>query len=105
MSPDQYASNPVVQRLISAAEGIAKLLPNAAKYFTVAPTEFRGLTMFIGDNADVVIGLRIFDDDGQPVVIWGSGNDPLQALINLDQRVSTGNWKPDLPKPKVTGKK
>lgn len=51
--------------------------------------------MFIGDDADIVCGLRGYSDDGTPTILWASGTDPFLALKNCDDRLSQGAWKPD----------
>lgn len=95
MSPDNWKSNPIVVRLVKTTSGITEALPNVAKILLADDSQFRGLSMFIGDNADVVIGFRIFGDDGTPEVLWSSGNSVLEALINLDKAVGSGNFKVD----------
>lgn len=95
MSPDNWKSNPVVKRLIQTSTDFTSALPSLGKHMLAEDMSFRGLTMFIGDTADVVVGYRAFDDDGTPVVMWSSGSSVLEALINIDKAVGTGNFKVD----------
>lgn len=98
MSPDQYAFTKELKAQLKRAEGFQKMFPNFAEYMLMYIADFRGITMFIGDNAEYVVGFRIFDGDGAPVVCWGSGTDPFSALINTDIRVGQGSFRPDPPK-------
>jgi len=91
---DQYHS-PYVARLIQGATGLSQGFPHLSSYLTEPEYGFRGLTMFLGDTADVVVGLRIFGDDGTPMVMWSSGDDALMALINLDKAVRNSDFKVD----------
>ena len=95
MSPDQYKSHPFVKRLIQTTQGLTQALPHVARYLTDPQVDFRGLTMFQGDNAEFVVGLRSYDVDGAPSVCWSSGDDPLFALINLDKAIGDGRFYPD----------
>lgn len=85
MSPDQYANNPFVQQLIKVNANFTTAFPNISRHMIRNIGDFRGLTMFLGDTAEFVVGLRTFSDDGTPMVCWSSGFDPIMALINLDK--------------------
>lgn len=85
MSPDQYASNPFVQRLIDVNQHFTASFPNISRHMLRNTEDFRGLTMFLGDTAEYVVGLRTFSPDGTPMVCWSSGFDPIMALLNLDK--------------------
>ena len=95
MSPDNYKRNPLVKQLIASSEGIASAFPHLARFLVREPESFRGLSMFIGDTADIVVGLRTFSDDGTPMILWSSGADPMFALINLNKACGAGNFKVD----------
>lgn len=100
MSPDQYKNNPVVQRLIRTSGNLNAAFPSIAKYIVNYPEDFRGLTMFLGDTAEIVVGLRVFGEDGAPEVCWSSGNTPIEALMNLDSGIGNGKFRDDPPKDK-----
>ena len=95
MSPDNHHRSPFVLRLQAATSALVGGFPHLALYLVDRPADCRGLTMFLGDTAEWVVGLRIFSDDGSPEVLWSSGDDPLIALINLDKAVGRGNFKVD----------
>ena len=95
MSPDNYSKNPFVQRLLKADSGFSQAFPSLAQFMFRQPADFRGLTMFLGDSADVVVGLRAFDSDGSPTICWSSGEDVLIALVNLDKAVGEGRFRVD----------
>lgn len=95
MSPDNYATHPFVVRHKQAVTGFAQAFPNLSAYFLSRSSDFRGLTMFLGDTAEFVVGLRAFNSDGAPVIMWSSGEDPLMAFINLDKQVASGSFRID----------
>lgn len=88
MSPDQYKSHPFVKRMVEAATAIEKAFPQLAHYLIHSDRDLRGFTMFQGDKADYVIGLRCWDSDGSPIVCWSSGDDPLLAFLNLEKALA-----------------
>jgi len=95
MSPDNWKKNPYVQRPVTVSAGLSASLPHVAPYLVEPDSDFRGLTLFIGDTAEFVVGLRRFSDDGSPEVMWSSGYSVVEALINLDRAVSSGKWRED----------
>lgn len=99
MSPDNWYSNPSVVRLIDASKGLVMAFPDLGYLLASAPDEVRGLSLFLGDTAEFVVGIKRFGDDGAPEVMWSSGSSPLEALINLDKGVRAGKWREDKPKP------
>lgn len=99
MSPDQYYLTPKLKEFSRKAESFMELFPALAVYVIDRPNDFRGLTMFLGDTAEYVVGIRIYNGDGGPEVCWSSADDPLSALISLNKRVGDGQFKIDTPKP------
>jgi len=95
MSPDNWKGNPVVAKLIKTQAGILEALPSLGKLMIGDDGSFRGLTVFLGDTAEFVVGVRTFGDDGSPMVLWSSGGTMLEALINTDRAVASGNFKVD----------
>jgi len=78
-----------------AHESLAVAFPSLTNFLTHADGPFRGLTAFLGDNNNVVMGIKRFADDGTPEIIWTSGQDPLVALMELDNALRVGKWKVD----------
>lgn len=95
MSPDNWERNPVVVKLIKTASALTEALPNFCNLALADPTDFRGLTIFLGDTNDFVAGVRRFSDDGTPEVMWSSGTTVLECLINLDKKINAGKWRED----------
>ena len=98
MSPDQWKNNPAIQQLINVSTNLDKALPHLCNYLIKQPNDFRGLTIFLGDTAEYVIGGRRFNDKGEPEVVWSSGPTPLDALINCEKAVLSDRWRLDKPK-------
>ena len=95
MSPDNWHSSPAVRRLVDASANLSKAVPHIAPYFTTRESDLRGLTLFLGDTNDYVIGLKRFGDDGSLEIIWSSGATALECLTNLDKAVQGGKWRED----------
>lgn len=95
MSPDNHYSSTYVKRLVSASTNLTAAFPHLAKLLLDNSADFRGLTIFLGDTADFVIGVRVFGEDGAPMVLWSSGDDPLVALLNVDKGLARGIFKVD----------
>lgn len=85
MSPDQYKQHPFVKMMIKASSNLLEAIPEISYYLIHNPADFRGFTMFLGDQAEWVVGLRAYDGEGAPIVCWSSGDDPLLALLNLEK--------------------
>ena len=85
----------VVEQRLNKEEDFRIFSPKLAA-FTLDPEEgFRGLTVFLGDTNNVVVGIKRFDFDGQAEVMWTSGLDLLDALVNLEAALSAGKWRID----------
>lgn len=95
MSPDNYYTSPKATKLEVVARSLSISLPALSAYLVKRPQDCRGLTLFLGDGSDWVIGLRIFTDDGSPAVCWASGDDPIEAIYALEQRIKRDEFKPD----------
>lgn len=95
MSPDQYLELPIIRKMLKATAGLVEAFPSLGKYLVADPSDVRGMTLFLGDSNEYVVGLRIFGDDGSPMIMWSSGGTVLEALMNLDRAVATGNFKKD----------
>jgi len=95
MSPDQYIQLPIFKKMLKATTGLVEGFPSLGKLLVSDPSDVRGLTLFLGDTAEYVVGLRVFGDDGAPMIMWSSGGTILEALMNLDRAVATGNFKSD----------
>lgn len=80
---------------IEKAGLLEEALPNIAPYLLEAQATFRGMTMFRGDTQDWIVGIRALDHYGKPVICWGSGRTPLEALMNVDVRVGDNAFKID----------
>lgn len=89
MSPDNYYQSPAAVKAQAHAAFLQTNLPNLYRSVCVSATDFRGLSMFIGETDDVVVGLRYFNDDGIPCVRWSSGDDFIVALANLNKALGT----------------
>ena len=83
MSPDNYEGHPFVQRVVAGSKGLAAGFPQLAKILLASPSDVRGLTLFLGDTNEYVVGLRTFGDDGTPMVCWSSGEDVLSQQVML----------------------
>lgn len=95
MSPDQYYKNPKAARLQSVARFFVEALPELAFYVLDHPSDFVGVTAFLGEGGDIVVGFRVFGNEGQPLICWTSGDDFVDALVNLDKKVGSGGFKKD----------
>jgi len=106
MSMDNWYISPAMKKYISLSQVIHEQLPTLHPYLVNHDGSFRGFTMFLGDSADVVVGLKTFGEDGSPLICWGSGDSPMEALLNIEKRVSSGALKMDKkaanPKPKAS---
>lgn len=84
-----------LQQRLEAEENFSIAFPSLFK-FSTSPTEsFRGLTAFVGDSNAVVVGVKRFTEDGVPEIMWSSGTDLLDALVNLDAALKSGKWRVD----------
>lgn len=92
MSPDNYKSHPFVKRMVEASNAMTTAFPQLSHYLIHQVGDMRGLTMFVGDTAEYVVGLRAFNGVGEPVVCWSSGDDPLLALLNLEKALADHRW-------------
>lgn len=95
MSPDNWARNPIVVRIMESAASLSKAFPSLAELLLAEPTDFAGITIFLGDTNEFVCGLRRFDHEGTPQILWSSGTSPLECLINTDKAVRSGKWRLD----------
>jgi hypothetical protein len=46
---------------------------------------------------DFIAVLKKYDDDGRPVVAFGTGFDYVSALLGLEGSIAAGRWRPDEP--------
>lgn len=76
-------------------EQLAVPLPRFTNFITHADEPFRGLTVFLGDNNNVVIGLKRFSPEGELQIMWTSGSDLIQALMQLEDSLRIGKWRLD----------
>ncbi len=83
---------------LNVCDSIAVISPELYKIAVDPGSAFRGLTVFHGDNGLLVAGLRIWNLDGAPEVMWSSGTDLPNALINLNSACLKGKWRPDKPR-------
>lgn len=95
MSRRSVPESPVVARWQELIGCFTTVCPHLAPYFGKRSSDFRGLSAFIGEAGDTVVGFRIFSDDGSPQVCWSSGEDLFFALLNLDRAVGGGRFRPD----------
>lgn len=95
MSRDQDYMSPEIKLLIEGGKLFKMLWPELWKFVVVHPADFRGLTVFLGDDANMVVGFRYFNDDGLPMICWGSGPDYFLAMRNVDRRLAQDKGKED----------
>lgn len=95
MSPDNWKSNPVVKRLLETQASLGTALPHFASLALTEYPDFTGLSIFLGDTNEFVVGVRKTDDDGTPMVLWSSGSSVLECLINMDKALAGGKWRVD----------
>ena len=88
-------NSPIILKRIEDEENFLVALPALAKLTLDPEGGFRGLTCFLGDGANVVVGVKRFNSDGDAQVIWSSGSDFLDALLNLCDAVRSGKWRID----------
>jgi len=94
MSRNTNTSAYIVERLENE-ERFAMSHPQIFKLLNSDQFSFRGLTCFIGDNNDCVVGLKAFAEEGQAVIMWSSGTDLIEAFKHLNQAVGVGKWRID----------
>lgn len=105
MSPDQYYKNGRVEQLNAFAVRLQKSMPQACDLLMRHADDFNGIFIMLSDNGGVLGGIKKFGEDGAPLIAWFSGDDPIEALYNLDRRFHVLDWKPDKPKKKKSGRK
>jgi len=101
MSPDQYKSNPKVQRLLAASAQLALLCPNLYRVAIEQADDFAGLAVFLGDTQEFVVIVNRFGSDGAPERIFSGGSDLVDVFVNLNQALGNGDWKIDKRKTTV----
>jgi len=104
MSPDQYKKNSGLLQRVNAYEHMKSAYPNLFDERKSRPDDFRGMTIFLGDSAELVAGWRYFNDDGSPMVVWSSGEDLPDLFYNLDKQVSNGAGRVDKYAEGIKGK-
>ena len=84
-----------LQERLKNEENFAMAFPQLSVLADGRDGTFRGLTAFIGDNNAIVIGFKRYSEEGEAQVLWSSGGDLLEALLNGEAALSTGKWRTD----------
>jgi hypothetical protein len=95
MSPDQYYGNSKFKQMADKFTGLATAYPEIAKVTQQFGTDFRGLSIFIGDAGDLVCIVRKFDAAGVPVMLYSSGDDFMEVLYTVEKRLAGDNFRDD----------
>lgn len=85
--------SPHLTAYMNAHEVLASAFPSLMSTILDEDNPFDGITMFLGDNANVVVGLRRWGADGVNEVMWSSGDDFIAAMLALSQACNKGKWK------------
>lgn len=84
------------QRWLTLVSQFQLNFPHIASYL-FEEEEFRELRIKVmSDGVRLAIAKR-FGSDGGPEVCFGSGYDPMLALMALDAAIQGGNWRFDKP--------
>jgi len=94
--------SPVIQKRLVDEENFAMTHPGLYRVATDVEDIFIGLTVFLGDNNAVVIGVKRLLEDGTPVIMWTSGHDLVDAFINMEAGLQAGKWRVDKRSPHYT---
>lgn len=86
---------PALLTYLDKMEELSVAVPRLVKAALDEEHSFRGLTVFLGDNANVVIGLKRFHENGEAQVLWTSGRDLIDALVMLEEGLRVDAWKID----------
>lgn len=84
-----------LKEYMDKAEALSVVFPSLTNLAVNHTEDFRGLTVFQGDNNSIVVGVKRWSGDGQPEIMWSSGRDFLDAMLSLDKALRKGNWRTD----------
>lgn len=80
--------NVLLAGMFKEAPQVTEVLLNEDKSLVNIKITYRG-------EGDYLAILKRYDDDGAPVVIFGSGVDFVTALLGLETAVDQDKWRPD----------
>lgn len=77
---------------------LLKCVPGVQHYLIGKDREdFRGLTLKVADSGFALLVFKRVSGDGTPEVIFGSGDDFLEALWDVNRSIALDRWKVDKP--------
>jgi len=84
-----------IEKRLQDEERFAVHLPNLFRTSLDDTDVFSGLTVFLGDNNAVVIGVKRLPEGANPQIMWTSGTDLVDAFNALELALKTGKWRDD----------
>lgn len=77
---------------------LLKCVPGVQHYLIGKDREdFRGMTLKVADSGNALLIFKRVSADGTPEVVFGNGDDFLDALWEVNKAISTNKWKVDKP--------
>jgi len=95
--------SPAIEARLKYEEDFSITHPSLTRLAFDRQDIFTGLTVFLGDNNAVVIGVKRMTDDGKPEIMWTSGTDLLDAFLALENGLKAGRWRDDKKHPDYKG--
>lgn len=71
-------------------------IPQTLSMILFAEEGFRGLTITVGNRGGYLAIGKIYDRMGMPAVLYANGDTPVEALMQLEERMDWNNFKDDL---------
>lgn len=97
----QTSLSPFLVEYSDFIERFAVSLPRLYRAINDDDYLFTGITVFLGDNNAVVVGIKRQSNTGKKMILWSSGSDFFHAMMNTEKAIEKEAWKEDKrPDPK-----
>jgi len=95
MAAKKVAVPSYIEQYMQAYENLCIAMPLLMRASNDEGNPMTGLVIFRGDNNDWVVGLRRVAEDGEPQVLWSSGQDLTGMFTTLEGALRSGKFRTD----------